>query len=103
MAALVVLFNLKDEQARDAYEHWAKHTDVATVKKLDSVDDFKVYRLNEIMGSGDASPYQYCEVIDINDMAKLGEEIATATMQKVAGEFQAIADNPIFIVSDQIA
>ena len=103
MAALVVLFNLKDEAARAAYEKWAQNTDVPTVKGLSSVDDFKVYRMNTLMGTESPSPYQYCEVIEVNDMGKLGEEVATETMQRVAGEFQGFADNPIFIVSEQIA
>jgi len=103
MAALVVLFNLKDESAKEAYEKWANTTDVPTVKALNSINDFKVYKLNAIMGSEDKPPYQYCEVIDINDMEKLGGELATETMKRVAGEFQAFADGPLFIVSEQIA
>ncbi len=103
MAALVVLFNLKDQASKEAYEKWAQTTDVPTVKKLSSVDDFKVYSLGTIMGTENASPYEYCEVIDINDMDKLGEEIATETMQRVAAEFQTFADNPTFIISQQIA
>ena len=97
------LFNLKDNKARDAYEKWAQTTDVPTVKNLDSVDDFKVYRLQNLMGSEDTPPYQYCEVIDINDMAKLGEEITGDLMQRVAIEFQSFANHPVFIVSEQIA
>lgn len=103
MASIVVLFNLKNESAKDAYEAWAKATDVPTVKGLHSIDDFRVYRMNEIMGSGDKPPYQYCEVIEINDMGKFGEEVSTDFMQKVAGEFQEFADNPLFIVSDHFA
>ena len=103
MAALVVLFNLKDESAKAAYENWAKTTDVPTVKGLNSIDDFKVYRLNSIMGTEENPPFQYCEVIDINDMNALGPELETETMKRVAGEFQAFADNPIFIISERIA
>ena len=104
MAALVVLFNLKDEAAIDAYEKWAQTTDVPTVKGLVSINDFKVYKLNAIMGDDNTPPpYQYCEVIDINDMEKLGGELSTETMQRVAAEFQDFADNPTFIVSEQIA
>ena len=88
MAALVVLFNLKDNKAREAYEQWAQTTDVPTVKNLESVADFRVYRLQGLMGNEDTPPYQYCEVIDVNDMAKLGEEIAGEVMQRVAAEFQ---------------
>lgn len=103
MAALVVLFNLKDQSARDAYEKWAQTTDVPTVKGLKSVDDFKVYKLQNMMGSDDPAPYQYCEIIDINDMLGLGPELETETMQRVAGEFQAFAETPLFIISEQIA
>ena len=103
MSALVVLFNLKDESAIDAYEHWAKTTDVPTVKNLSSVNDFRVYRLGNLMGTEEKGPYQYCEVIDVNDMAQLGEEVGTDVMQRVAAEFQEFADNPIFIVSEQFA
>ncbi len=103
MSALVVLFNLKDAEAKEKYEAWAKTTDVPTVKQLSSVNDFRVYRLNAIMGTEEKPPYQYCEVIDINDMAKLGEEVATETMKRVAQEFQEFADSPMFIVSEQFA
>ena len=103
MAALVVLFNLKNETSIEAYEKWAQTTDVPTVKGLVSVDDFKVYRLGNLMGTEEKSPYQYCEVIEVNDMAKLGEEVSTEQMQKIAAEFQGFADNPTFIVSEQFA
>lgn len=103
MAALVVLFNIKDQSAKDAYENWAKTTDVPTVKGLSSVDEFKVYRLQGLMGSEDPAPYQYCEVIDINDMAELGTQLGSDTMKRIAGEFQEFADKPIFILSEQIA
>lgn len=103
MPSLVVLFNLKDDAAKAAYETWAQTTDVPTVKGLGSIDDFRVYRLNELMGTGDKPPYEYCEIIDVNDMAKFGEEVGTDTMKRVAAEFQEFADGPLFIVSDQFA
>lgn len=103
MAALVVLFNLKDEASKEAYEQWAKTTDVPTASSMESVDSFKVFKLGNIMGTENASPYQYCEVLEINDMAKLGEEVGSDAMKKVAAEFQSFADNPMFIISDQIA
>jgi len=103
MPSIVVLFNLKDEAAQASYEQWAQSTDVPTVKGLGSIDDFRVYRMNEVMGTGEKPPYQYCEIVEVNDMAKFGEEISTETMQKVAAEFQEFADNPMFIVSDHFA
>ena len=103
MASLVVLFNLKDEASVEAYEKWAQTTDVPTVKGLGSIDDFRVYRLGNLMGTEDPSPYQYCEIIHVNDMDRFGQEVATETMQKVAAEFQEFADGPMFIMSEQFA
>ncbi|WP_298503820.1 hypothetical protein [uncultured Maribacter sp.] len=103
MAALVVLFNLKNDASMEAYEKWAQTTDVPTASNMSSVDSFKVFKLGTIMGTNNASPFQYCEVLEINDMTKLGEEVTSETMQKVAVEFQKFADSPMFIISEQIA
>ena len=104
MPALIVLFNLKRKKtALKKYEKWAAKTDVPTVKALKSVDDFKVYRLNSILGSDKTPPYQYCEIIEINDINGLFAEISSETMQKVSAEFQEFAKNPLFIVSEQFA
>lgn len=103
MASIVVLFNLKDDASKEAYEKWAQTTDVPTVKGLGSIDDFKVYRMTGVMGSEEPSPYQYCEVIEVNDMEKFGAEVSTETMQKVAAEFQEFADGPLFLMSEQFA
>lgn len=103
MTTLIVLYNLRDSASKEAYEKWAKETDVPTASNLSSIDDFKVYRLNTLMGTETPGPYQYCEVIQVNDMAKLGEEVGSDAMQKVSAQFQEFADNPLFIVSDPIA
>ncbi len=104
MPTLIVLFNLKKKKtAVKKYEKWAQKTDVPTVKALKSVDDFKVYRMGNILGTEKASPYQYCEIIEINDMNGLFADISTPTMQQVAAEFQEFAKNPLFIVAEQCA
>jgi REDY-like protein HapK len=101
MPSLIVLFNLKDASAKAAYENWALTTDLPTVKNLNSVDDFKVYRMTNLLGSDTPAPYQYCEIIEVNDIGVLFAEIGTPLMQKVAAEFQAFADNPIFIQAER--
>ncbi len=103
MPTLIVLFNLKSDADKAAYEHWAQTTDVPTVKGLRSVNDFRVYRMGNLLGATDPAPYQYCELIEINDMDGLFADIGTETMQRVAAEFQAFADRPLFIVAEQFA
>jgi hypothetical protein len=100
---LIVLFNLKEGASAQDYEHWANSVDVPTVKHLNSVDEFKVFKMAGLLGSDLPSPYQYVEIIEVNDPDLLGQEIAAETMQRVAAEFQTFADQPIFMIASQIA
>ena len=102
MTRIVVLFNLRDADSVGEYEAWARSTDLPTVNELKSVDSFTVHRATGLLGTDDAPPYQYVEIIDVNDMAVFGEDVATETMRKVAGEFQAFADAPVFILTDSL-
>lgn len=99
---IVVLFNLKADASPDAYEHWAKNTDIPTVNALGSVTRFSVLRATGLLGSDQPAPYQYVELLDVADMDKLGEDIATETLRRVAAEFQGFADNPQFMLTEPI-
>lgn len=102
MKRIVVLFNLKDAGSVAEYEAWAQSTDLPTVNALESVDAFTVHRTTGLLGSDAAPPYEYIEIIDVNDMAVFGDEVATDTMRKVAGEFQSFADSPVFMLTDSL-
>lgn len=102
MPQIIVLFNLKSDADRDAYEQWAKTTDLPTVRGLGAVDGFDVLRTQNMLGGDAAPPYQYVEVIRINDMVRFREEVGTETMQKVAAEFRGFADSPQFIVCESL-
>ena len=102
MTRIVVLFNLKDDVAAADYERWATSTDIPTVNGLASVDRFTVHRAaGLLLGDGDP-PYQYVEIIDVDDMERFGAEVSSETMQRVAGEFQAFADDPVFILTEDL-
>lgn len=99
MTRIVVLFNLKPGVDVDAYEAWAKATDIPIVNGLDSVSAFSVHATTGVLGSDAKPPYAYVEVIDVADMEAFGVDVATTTMQKIAAEFQSFADNPTFIMT----
>jgi hypothetical protein len=103
MAALVVLFNLQDDAAADQYEEWARTTDVPTVSGLDSVDDFRVFRTEGLLMSDAPPPYEYVEIIEINDIEQFGTEMESDTVQETAAEFQEFAEDPTFILTEQFA
>jgi len=99
---IIALFNLKPGVSEADYEAWAKSTDLPTVKGLKSVDDFEVFKAIGLLGSSDKPPYAYIEIIDVNDMETFGSEVGGETMQKVAGEFQAMADDLAFILTEKL-
>jgi len=99
---IIVLFNLKPGVSAADYEAWARSTDLPIVNRLPSIDRFQVFKSASVLGSDARPPYQYIETLVVNDMNQLGADIGTETMKRVAGEFQAFADNPTFIVTDEI-
>ncbi len=102
MTTLVVLFNLKDRTQVEAYEKWAKETDIPTAGNLPSVDKFEVLKSQGLLMAEGEPPYQYIEILRINDMEQLGKDVQTEAMQKVASEFQGFADNPTFIITENL-
>ncbi len=99
---IVALFNLKPGISVEDYENWARSTDLPTVNGLKSVDTFSVFRSAGLLGSESKPPYQYIEIIDVNDMDMFGADVSTEAMQTVAGQFQAMADDLVFILTDKI-
>ena len=101
MTPIIVLFNLKSGVSPEAYESWARSTDLPIVRGLKSIAGFDVYKSKGLLRGGDA-PYQYVEMIMVKDMTAFGTDVADATMQRVAGEFRTYADDPTFILCEQL-
>ncbi len=99
---IIVLFNLRPEIDVAAYEEWAVKTDIPIVNSLGSIKSFTVHKAESVFGSDAAPPYQYIEVVDVADETLFGTEVAGETMQRVAAEFQKLADNPTFIKTSQL-
>lgn len=98
---IIALFNLKPGIDRAAYEEWARTVDLPTVNGLSSIAEFTVFRSAALLGSDATPPYQYIEIIDVADMDQFGKDIATDTMQKIAAQFQGMAD-VTFILTDKL-
>lgn len=101
MTKIIALFNLRPGVSARDYEKWAQETDLKTVRGLKSVDAFNVFRSQAVLGSDETPPYQYFEILDINDLGLLGEEAQSDAMKKLLQEFGGLADNPkLLIVAD---
>lgn len=102
MTRVIVLFNLKAGVDPAKYEAWARGTDAPTVNGLPSVAGFTVHRATGLLGGG-ASPYAYVEVLDVTDMDALTADISAPPMTEIAAAFQSFADDPKFIITEEVA
>jgi hypothetical protein len=98
---IIVLFNLKPGRDAADYEDWARRTDLPTVNALPSMERFELFKATGLLGTSAPPPFAYIEVLDVADMARFGEDVATSAMQRVAAEFQGWAD-PVFIATERI-
>ena len=99
---IICLFNLKEGASREAYEAWARGTDIPGVNALGSVRDFTVHRSTGLFGSDAKPPYDYVEVIDIHGMDAFVADVTDPEFQKVAAAFGDFAENPQFILTEDL-
>ncbi|WP_109796475.1 MULTISPECIES: REDY-like protein HapK [Novosphingobium] len=99
---IIVLFNLKPGVDPAAYEAWARGTDIPGVRALASVSGYTVHKATGLFGSQAPSPCQYIEVIDITAMDPFVADVTTPDFQTVAAAFGEFADNPQFILTEDL-
>lgn len=102
MQKILVLFNLRDGVDPETYEAWARDVDLPTARSLGAVTSFNVYRSGGHMRTGEPGPYQYVEWLEITSPEALGADAQTEAMQAVIKAFGEYADNPEFILMNDI-
>ena len=74
-----------------------------TVEGLQSVDRMRVFKVGSVLGSDQVPPFRHFEVIEVNDLEKLGEEVTSDVMAPVATRFQGeYAHSPVFLIADEL-
>lgn len=99
---IVCLFKLKEGVSRAEYEDWARTRDIPGVRALGSVSGFTVHKATGLFGSDAAPPYDYVEVIDVSGMDGFVADVSTPEFQAAAAPFQQYADNPVFILTEDL-
>lgn len=99
---IICLFNLKPGVDPAAYEAWARQGDIPAVNALGSVTSFTVHKATGLFGSDAAPPYAYVEVIDITGMDAFVADVTTPEFQALAAPFQDFADNPQFLLTEDL-
>ena len=103
MQTIVVLFNLKAGVSVEAYERWARTTDLPIVNALASVNRFEILKTTGLLGGGVAAPYASIELLRFESFDALVTDISSETVKRVAAEFQTFADNPQFITTSALS
>ncbi|MGB3805643.1 MAG: REDY-like protein HapK [Erythrobacter sp.] len=100
---IICLFNLKEDVDISEYEEWAKTRDIPKVNGLGSVNSFTVHRATGVFGDDQANPhFGYIEIIDITGLDEFVSDISSDDFQKAAAPFQGFADNPQFILTENL-
>lgn len=99
---IICLFNLKPGVDPTAYEAWARGSDMPAVNALGSVTSFTVHKATGLFGSDAKPPYDYVEVIDIAGIDGFVTDVTTPEFQAMAAPFQDFADNPQFILTEDL-
>jgi hypothetical protein len=98
---IVALFNLRPGVHAADYEQWARTVDLPTVNALPSIEAFEVLRVTGRLGSNAEPPYKYAEIIDVRDMEKFGEDVASDKMRAVAAAFGELAET-VFLTTEKL-
>jgi len=99
---IVCLFKLKPGVSVADYEDWARTRDIPGVRALGSVRGFTVHKATGLFGSDAKPPYDYIEVIDVEALDPFVADVTTPEFQAAAAPFQTYADNPTFILTEDL-
>jgi hypothetical protein len=89
---MIVLVNLKDGVDPEDYERWILDSYAPAVRDLPSVEDWRDYRVNSLLGSDAAPPCQYVVILDIKDVEQLGQDMGGEEMRRLFSELHDLAE-----------
>ncbi|MCW3053905.1 MAG: REDY-like protein HapK [Chthonomonadales bacterium] len=103
MAAIILLYTLKEGVTQEQYDHWIRNTDYPAMRGLARVKSYINYRtVKPLFGEGKPSA-SYVEVFDIPDLEGfLQEDLGGSVVQQIMGEFMQYVENPEFILAEAV-
>lgn len=103
MSQIIIKYKLKEGVSREQYENWTRNTDYPLMRGLTRVSTFTTYRLERNLMDGSQPSLDYIEIFDLPDLdGFIAEDMASAIVQQVMGEFMGFVDNPEFMVAQAV-
>lgn len=103
MATIIILYTLKEGVTQEQFETWTRGTDYPAMRGLTRVKSFVTYRAVKPLFAEGKTSVNYVEFFDIADLDSfLREDVGGSVVQKIMGEFMQYAENPEFIVAEEV-
>ena len=103
MPNLVLTYTLKPRVARADFEAWVREADYPAMRGLRRVTSFATYRAERLLVGGGASPYDYVELFEIDDLEGFtARDMPGETVQRIMGEFIGYVENPAFMIVSEV-
>jgi hypothetical protein len=99
MTTLIVPLKLRPTSDVGVYEDWVRDRDLPIVRGLPSIDSFDLHKVAFTL-DGAETPYDYVEVIVINDMTQFWLDIQIPEMKKVAFELRTFIEPTAFMFGE---
>ena len=99
---IICLFKLQPGVDIAAYEEWARTRDIPAVRALGSIRGFSIHKATGLFGSDAAPPYDYVEIIDVDTLDGFVADVSTPEFQAAAAPFRDYADDPVFILTEDL-
>ncbi len=92
MPTMIVLVNLKEGVSPEDYERWVVESYAPAVRRLPSITDWRNHKVSGLLGSDAAPPYRYVVTVEIDDLERLGRDMAGEESQRLLSELHGFAE-----------
>ena len=93
MTTMIVLIELKEGVSQEDYERWTLESYAPAARSLPSVQEWRNYRVDGVLGSEDTvPPYRYVVTVEIDDLEQLGRDMSSEEMQRLLSELHRFAE-----------
>ncbi len=89
---MIVLVRLNEGVSPGDYERWVLESYAPAVMELPSVSDWRNHRVANLLGSDGDSPYDYVVTLEVEDLGRLGEDVAGDRMRALLSELHGYAE-----------
>lgn len=102
MVTLLVLFDLRPGVDPAAFERHLVDVDLPALRRLECVDDVTLLRAGGLLGSDAPPPARYVEVVEVRDLERLVQDLATPERQDAAEALAPWVTPPTYLVCERV-